>query len=191
MKREDLIKTIQEQDLNMIKEITKEKTPRKFITQPIDKEWKERIKENWWATNYCGSTDILRFIIKQYDGLMELRKRLLTIGGEEVCMPCYESDLDLILKYGQLWTGKPKMMQGESSACHYNSSLIWEENKKDMLIATGYGLSEDGMWRQHSWLIHLRPRSNKIIETTVPRIAYYGVALSYDLSLDFYNNNSV
>ena len=89
--------------------------------------------------------DVIQSKIKQYDGLMELRKRLLAIGGEEVCLPVYEADLDKILEYGQLWTGKPRMMRGENSACHYNSSSIWIDNKEDMLITTGYALSEDGM----------------------------------------------
>lgn len=189
MKRQDFVKTIKVQDLNVIKEMTKEKVHREFTTEPIDEEWRARLKNNWWATNYCGNMDVIQSKLKQYDGLMELRNRLLAIGGEEVCLPVYEADLDKILEYGQLWTGKPRMMRGENSACHYNSSSIWIDNKEDMLITTGYALSEDGMWRQHSWVIHLKPRSNQIIETTVPRIAYYGVALSYNLCEEFYEYN--
>jgi hypothetical protein len=41
-------------------------------------------------------------------------------------------------------------------------------------IATGYGLSEDGLWRQHSWLWN----GKKVLETTVPRTIYFGVMLN-------------
>lgn len=41
------------------------------------------------------------------------------------------------------------------------------------------------MWRQHSWLIHRKPRSNRIVETTRPRVLYYGFAMSLELSERF------
>lgn len=40
-------------------------------------------------------------------------------------------------------------------------------------IATGYALSGDGLWRQHSWGV-LR---DGIFETTETRLKYFGIVL--------------
>lgn len=172
-------------DLKLIMEFTKEENHNEIITDPMDSEWKERLKLQWWATNYLGDTSKLVEEIPDYLKIMQMRDRLLKIGGEEVCIPFYEEDIELILQYGQLWTQTPKMMRGELGQCHYNSKCLWKENKKNTLIATGYALSKDGMWRQHSWIIHIKPRSNQIVETTIPRVAYYGFVMNYDMCQEF------
>lgn len=48
-----------------------------------------------------------------------------------------------------------------------------------------FGNVRESMWRQHSWLIHRKPRSNKIVETTRPRVLYYGFAMPPKLSERF------
>ena len=80
-------------------------------------------------------------------------------------------------------------MLGEDCHCHSNSALLWEVNKDKTVICTGYALSADGMWRQHSWLIHRKPRSNRVVETTEPRILYYGFAMTPELCEEFVNEN--
>jgi hypothetical protein len=40
-------------------------------------------------------------------------------------------------------------------------------------IGTGYALSADGLWRQHSWGV----RRQGILETTAPREKYFGILL--------------
>lgn len=176
-------------DLSLIMEFTEESDHREIITDSIDSEWKERLKSQWWATNYAGDIKRLMVEIPDYLKILQLRDRLLKIGGEEVCMPFGEEDIDNILKYGQLWTHTPRLIEGNPSQCHNNSCYLWNRNRKDTLIATGYGLSEDGMWRQHSWVIHMKLNGNKIIETTVPRIAYYGYVMNDKMCQEFYNNN--
>lgn len=42
---------------------------------------------------------------------------------------------------------------------------------------TGYALSPDGLWRQHSWAYG---DNLMIYETTVERVMYFGVELSSD-----------
>lgn len=177
------------EDLNLIMKFTEEKDHNEIITDPIDSAWKERLKSQWWATNYAGDIKRLMAEIPNYLKILQLRDRLLKIGGEEVCMPFGEEDIDNILKYGQLWTNTPKLMEGDPSQCHYNSCCLWNRNRTDTLIATGYGLSEDGMWRQHSWVIHMKTSGNRVIETTVPRIAYYGYVMNNKMCQEFYNNN--
>lgn len=161
-----------------------------FTCMPMDNKWKEGIKDKVCATNYEGD-EVLD------EKLALLRDTLLSFGGEEVCLPYIEEDIDNILEYGQLWQGgtKVKMMKGEPSQCHYNSCALYKANllntqlEGDLTIATGYALSKDGMWRQHSWLILRKSRSYKVIETTEKREAYFGFAMNAEKCLEFMKNN--
>ena len=65
--------------------------PRKLETIPIDERWKETIKVNFWATNYEGIVAPMQW------PLLKLRDHLLKFGGEEVCLPAHEHDLEKIL----------------------------------------------------------------------------------------------
>lgn len=145
---------------------------------PMDPAWKARMDENKTSSKY----------ITKYKLLIS---RLLYIGGEEVLIPGgYEKDYENIVKYGQLWSGQGSvLMKGEPCHCHSNASNLWEQNKDKTVICTGYALSKDGLWRQHSWLVWLKPRVNKIVETTVPRVAYYGFAMTTEMSGEFAGEN--
>jgi hypothetical protein len=63
--------------------------------------------------------------------------------------------------------------------CHANAAF-WEQNRGQFPVAivSGYALSEEGLWRQHSWLIAKPYRRWTVIETTVRRVLYYGVVLT-------------
>ena len=147
-----------------------------LICNPMSSEWKQNIAENkWWAsTNRDKDTEDIK-------PLREFMDTLLGFGGEEVCMELEDEHFYLMKDYGQFWLGKNiKMMKGIKCACHQNSADLWNHNKTNTLICTGYALSEDGMWRQHSWVLWFKPRSVQIVETTTPRKAYYGVCLDYN-----------
>jgi hypothetical protein len=60
---------------------------------------------------------------------------------------------------------------GEVSDCHRNAAGLWVLGDCPA-IGTGYALSEDGLWREHSWGIR---DDGTVIETTVQRTAYFGV----------------
>ena len=48
-------------------------------------------------------------------------------------------------------------------------------------MMTGYALSADGIWRQHSWLVAFDNEDYPyIVETTEERISYYGFAMTYE-----------
>ena len=140
---------------------------------------KDSIKWNQMDTDWkadCKESSTLEDMKKMYPSmdnhLLDLRQKLLTFAGETVCFPPCEEDLNNILSYGQFWIGgNAKLMRGEPSQCHVNSANLWEQNKDATRICTGYALSEDGIWRQHSWLVWHKARSNQIVETTVKRIA--------------------
>ena len=122
-------------------------------TQPMDAEWKKDVSKRWWGTGYIG------VLSNKERSMLPLRERLLSIAGEEVCMAEIDPDLQIVLDYGQIWIGQNhiKMRKGLPSHCHKNSARYWIDKKhieKGILgIATGYALTEDNMWRQHSWCI--------------------------------------
>lgn len=158
-----------------------------LLTKPIDPEWKDRINHFWWGTGYTGDMPAVK------PDLLKLRDRLLGFGGEEVCLPVNEPDIDNILQYGQLWSGRPvRLMKGKESQCHQNSAYLWNVNRTNskIFICTGYALSDDGMWRQHSWVLLLDGDRRILIETTKKRVAYYGFVMDAELSMQFYQNNS-
>ncbi len=58
--------------------------------------------------------------------------------------------------------------------CHQNVSTVWQSKVPKLIaVGTGYALSEDGLWRQHSWGV-LR---DGLLETTVVRVKYFGLLL--------------
>jgi len=97
------------------------------------------------------------------------------MGGEMV-VPRWEPDQDKILFRGKLWTGyNIKIISGTPNNCHGNVAELWRKNPKRYHIATGWALSEDGLWRQHSWIIDGRT----VIETITPREKYFGFVLTH------------
>lgn len=158
-----------------------------------DEEWKNRLTEMWWAVNYKGDAQKED---PRYGTVLPLRDLLLAIGGCEVCLPVVEGDLEDIMKHGQLWDNCTVIIsKGKQSQCHSNSALFWSQNKRSFkegcatILCTGYALSKDGFWRQHSWVMRTTPRSSMIIETTEPRIAYYGFGMNYEQAEKFKNFN--
>ena len=84
--------------------------------------------------------------------------------------------LEDLLTYGQIWIGRREviMQKGRPKQCHENACLFWQENREqhpvgNFGIVTGYALSDDGMWCQHSWCIWKMARTYRIIETTEHR----------------------
>jgi hypothetical protein len=149
--------------------------------QPIDQEWKDGLLNFEWSVYYKDK----EYLKTEYpDTLYQLRKILLDFAGEDTCLcmgPAGVEDCKRLLKDGQFWLGRSaKMMKGETSQCHANSAELYDINKNnfDVRICTGYALSDDGMWREHSWLIRHHERSNEIIETTVKRVCYFGWVLT-------------
>lgn len=111
---------------------------------------------------------------KKMSGLKEI---LLGIGGWAVCIPHVEPDLEKILERGRKFPGRSKSMKGQPSQCHSNSAACWDENRELCRICTGYALSKDGMWRQHTWVY---TNNGVVVETTEKRIQYYGFILTED-----------
>ena len=105
-----------------------------------------------------------------------LADRLLRIGGAVVCaFP--EEDMDLILEKGRTWTPRQNQIilkRGAAIKCHSNTLFLKEANPP-LLACTGWALSKDGIWRQHSWCVE--PQDWRVVETTLKRLAYHGFIL--------------
>ena len=111
--------------------------------------------------------------LKEQPELAELRNKLLTIGGEAVVLQP-EPHLDIILEHGKLWTQPVRLVRGAASRCHLNSVRLFIEAQKTAKLVCGWGLSDDGLWRQHSWICD----RETLMETTVRRRLYYGADLT-------------
>lgn len=180
-----------------IKILISQKKPHMNISEKItpyngDANWETDITKRWWSKDYQGDVvaDNPRAAV-----VLPLRDKLLAMGGCEVVLPIVEEDLDNIMKYGQLWDDiTRKSMKGRPCKCHSNSAELWWNNreKKDfaVILCTGYALSKDGLWRQHSWLVQAKARANVIIETTTPRVAYFGFGMTYEQAEKFEYYNS-
>lgn len=116
----------------------------------------------------------------------ELKKTLLAIGGWAAVIPHIEPDLMKILGRGRRFPGRSKTMRGEPSRCHSNSAACWDENRELCRVCTGYALSKDGMWRQHSWVY---TNNGVVVETTEKRVAYFGYVMTEEECEEFLGSN--
>jgi hypothetical protein len=105
-----------------------------------------------------------------------LKLLLLRFGGDFIVAPNkLDQDVPRLLKYGFLMNGPITFDEMKSSMCHQNVAAVWKfQRPRIVSIATGYALSEDGLWRQHSWGV-LR---EGLLETTAGRMRYFGISLS-------------
>jgi hypothetical protein len=105
--------------------------------------------------------------------LKRLKGLLLRLGGDFlVAPPKLDPDVPLLLIFGFLMHGPITMKSMKASMCHQNIAKVWKSRRFGIVgVATGYALSSDGLWRQHSWGI-LR---NGILETTEERLKYFGI----------------
>jgi hypothetical protein len=103
-----------------------------------------------------------------------LKNKLLAVGGQAVVIAgsTPEGCIELVAK-GEFTSGeKTKMWKMADRRCHQNVEYIitrWPHFKG----FTGFALSEDGVWRFHSWAFD--PRTDCIRETTEPRLMYFGI----------------
>lgn len=110
--------------------------------------------------------------------MLPLEEKLLELGGRCVVY-IGEPDLEALLARGRAFGGAARLILGQPCQCHMNAADLWEAHRGKLAIVTGYALSRDGLWRQHSWLLRTHPTAHQrsIIETTARRERYYGFVL--------------
>jgi hypothetical protein len=133
----------------------------KIPTEPPDRGWLERARQCGWTARTGDAV------------WRPLKRILLGIGGWSVCLPSREPDLEAIVSRGQRFPGEAELIEGEPCRCHANSAQLSLELPGSRIV-TGYALSDDGMWRQHSWVLV----GERLVETTEHREQYFGVVLS-------------
>lgn len=118
----------------------------------------------------------------------ELFDILLRSGGFSVAA-VEEPDLKDLLERGYLKSGRGAgRIRGRPIGCHENAARLWAKSPDFIVIVTGWALSEDGLWRQHSWVKDVT--DGRIYETTTrPRVAYFGFDLTPNESQRFYAGN--
>jgi hypothetical protein len=121
------------------------------------------------------------------DAWQEMTGMILASGGTAVVPPMApDAMVHLLIKHGAIRVpSRVKFQRGERGGCHVNSARIflglkWKQAKADG-IGTGYALSPDGLWREHSWAM----AGDVIIETTVLREKYWGVILRDEVARDW------
>lgn len=125
--------------------------------------------------------------VTRQPALTRLREVLMRHGGLMLVAPqTYDPDLDALLVYGRLLDASTtKLVLGRESDCHGNVSRLWRKRPEAIVIVVGYALSDDGLWRQHTW----GAEAGYVIETTEPRLAYFGVPLSSEHAARFASAN--
>jgi hypothetical protein len=101
----------------------------------------------------------------------KLNRKLLKEGGKILVVHPEQSGkvADMVFRVGQPIKATVTIKKGARNDCHRNTAKLWRAGKLDA-ICLGYGLSEDGLWREHYWGM----KDDHIIETTISRIAYFG-----------------
>jgi hypothetical protein len=116
-----------------------------------------------------------------------LEAKLLAIGGTGVVWQDHEPHLALLVASGRLFEESVTLKKGRKSQCHTNAAGMWSRDVDYNQLATGYALNDDGLWRQHSWVIS----GKTLYETTTPRTKYFGVILEGTPAMDFWFTNYV
>lgn len=108
---------------------------------------------------------------------VELERRLLDLGGVMALLFLPDPQIGELLERGRYFPGARALMRlGEPASCHANAAMMFVQSGGEVRVATGYALSSDGLWRQHSWGIEVVDA--RILETTDRRVRYYGYVLN-------------
>ncbi len=103
-----------------------------------------------------------------------LSRRLLSFGGVAV-VPTFEPDELLVplLARVEVVSGRDAVrVPMRRSDCHRNVRALAAGGVVPMPeVWSGYALSDDGLWRAHSWVVS----DGRVVETTEPRVLYAGV----------------
>jgi hypothetical protein len=117
----------------------------------------------------------------------EICSRMLEAGGDLVLWVPGDRDVQNWIERGQIIHSENLVCKpGLPNDCRANSARYWQKHNARCSIVTGYGLSADGMWRQHTFLTQA---DETVIETTVPRKLYFEYRLEPAEAWQFVDGN--
>lgn len=121
---------------------------------------------------------------KEYKSLFSNLEKLIK---NSMAVPMIESNFKELKERGYLKETSNKFIKGKNGQCHSNSALYALRND-NYKICTGYAYTEeDGLWRQHSWLLNSK---GDILETTkIKRDFYFGFELNKEETKLFIDEN--
>ncbi|KAJ3038424.1 hypothetical protein HDV00_000612 [Rhizophlyctis rosea] len=105
----------------------------------------------------------------------ELERKLIDCGGWAAMVDA--ETIPFIVTEGFFLDGDDAVLEeGDPCSCHHNADRLAEENPDTVVAMTGYALSDNGMWRTHSWAVRKLENGEgfQIVETTAERLAYFG-----------------
>jgi hypothetical protein len=115
--------------------------------------------------------------------LVALRSRLLSLGGRDLvgggrlAVEFEPAGVAFLLANGRAFEGaSARVIRGEPSRCHENAQLYARLHPAAIWWA-GLALSDDGLWRSHSWVM---TSHGALIETTERRLRYFGIPAALD-----------
>jgi hypothetical protein len=116
-----------------------------------------------------------------------MAERLLQMGGVDAVKPDGDTQIAKVLERGLLHEGKLVRLLGEPNQCHANASQVWIKSDGEALLCTGYALTENQSWLQHSWCVAtVDDHGQVILETTDPDWKkYFGFVLDEEESFVF------
>lgn len=101
-------------------------------------------------------------------------RTLLSFGGSLVVPPgSPDADLGALLAGASAFRSRVRFSSEDAGDCHRNVAALWIDGAIES-IGTGYALSDDQLWRQHSWGVDA---DGVLVETTDERRAYVGIVL--------------
>jgi len=112
--------------------------------------------------------------------ISSLKRHLLNFGGESFQVDDFleeeikPADARRLIMEGKLWKSNKNntiLIPLEPCQCHRNTVVLVYLGGGNLTAWWGLALSDDGIWRVHSWA----RTSLKVIETTTPRLLYYGI----------------
>lgn len=132
--------------------------------------------------NYFKDAPYLKELAEKLESFKgDLLKVNKELGITSVFVVSFETKEDCmnLLNRGEFFGKTDKFVKGRPINCHQNSALLADKYPEKYQLVTGYALSDDSLWRCHSWLLEKNKKGKEIVvETTEPRIAYYGYKLT-------------
>jgi hypothetical protein len=84
-----------------------------------------------------------------------------------------EPDLEALIAGASAFGSEVRFVQADAGECHGNVAALWIDGAIAS-IGPGYALSDDQLWRQHSWGVDAE---GALVETTDERLSYVGIVL--------------